>query len=822
MMKLLRCAFPIYTALLLSACGHDRGSRNYDVERYDLDAEYDWQNNRLVASVRIKLMPGEDGLPNIDLDSAVDVKAVRIETHGDVDFEAQPEKHLWVSLDDITVKQSQPVTLVIDYEAAPNDHLRPIGARQGDPVDIRAVYTDSEPEGARHWMPSHDEPSDRAIFAAGLRMDPRETLISNGTLMADEGRGSSRYMRYETAYPLPTYLMAFAISEFDVHSTKQGNTPVEVWHRKGVLGDHDKMAGELARMIGEMEKLLVPYPFERYALVLVPGHMVSGMENAGISFQRETSSNAPSLAGDLQLAAHELAHQWFGDLMTVQSWDDVWIKEGMASLLEEELCRKHLDASGAGTLNGHVFYAADGDAIRAPEKAPKDKYDSGPYGRSAWFWTQIRKVVGEEAFWGTLRQLLETHHMGNISSEDVVQAFAPAFDPLGADKLRRALAAKALPRIVFSGAEQTATLTDSEGALIAPVEYEWVALDGTKHRKPLLRGELNAIQSASLDDLLVLDPDDVHPAWELFAGNEALPDFVNTRRIPATPEQLQTFFGLSGAHQGLALENSRDLVWPVDPDRLDIFLKNLHSDGARALGLERACEVAVAMPNPAWSDEIRTAFTTVPTPFGLSAIGSYSTCSEVLGDSPPWQNEWPTLATGLPNAEISDDRLVFLTRVDGNHRGDWWPVLDDAGSLRARQIASGRLPATLQSHASLVDRAQTIEASEVLRSSLVTRLATTTRLWKTEWLNGDPKGEAAFNAGLDALAGILKKDVTRPVHANALCSVVNLLREWETTDNVQYNLVLDRGRWNAFIAKLKGAPLSERAAEIANEPDICN
>ena len=821
MKQLLRCAFPLLSALLLSACGHDQGSRNYDVERYDLDAEFNWEKNCLDASVRIELIPGEDGLRNIDLDSAVNVKAVRIDTYGDVDFEMQADNHLWVSLEDITVKYGKPISIVIDYEALPSDHLRPIGARNGDPVDIRAVYTDSEPQGGRHWMPSHDEPSDRAIFAAKLRMDARETGIANGKLMADVTQGSSRYMRYETAYPLPTYLMAFAISEFEVHQTKQGNTPVEVWHRKGVRGDHETMAGELARMIGELETLLVPYPFERYALVLLPGHMVSGMENAGITFQRETSTNAATLAGDLQLAAHELAHQWFGDLITVQTWDDVWIKEGMASLLEEELVRRHLDSNGAGTLNGHIFSVAEGDAIRDPEKKPNDKYDSGPYGRSAWFFTQIRRVVGEEAFWSTLRQLLEAHHMGNISSEDVVQAFAPAFEPQGADKLRRALAAKALPRIVFSEAEQTATLTDSEGALVAPVEYEWVTLDGSRYRKPLIRGERNHLQSANPDDLLVLDPDDVHPEWETFIESGGLPEFLAPRRIPTTPEQLDAFLGLSGTAQRLALESLGDAPLPLESDKLGHFLNSLHSDAARALGLEAACEAALLNPSPQWTDGIRTAFTTIPTPFGLSAIGTYSACAEVLGEPQPWDDEWGKLATGLPNGELSAERLVFLTRFDGDRRDLWLSVLDNADSLRARAIASGRIPATLGNHAMLVDRVRNIDTAEVLRTSLIGRLVNSTRGWQTELANGNPEGAAAVEATLGALKVVLKKDVTRPTHANALCNVRNLLLQWQVVDGVD-TLVLDKPRWDAFVKDLNNAPLSERARDISKNSDICN
>lgn len=819
-MKLLRLALPFSAALLLSACGHDRGSRSYDVERYDLDAEYDWQKSRLVATVRITLAPMEDALEGLELDSSVDVQAVRIEGIGEVDFEMEPEKRLWVSLEDAQAKKNAPIVLSIDYEAAPSDNLRPIGKREGDPIDIRAVFTDSEPDGARQWMPSHDDPADRALFSAGLRVAPHETLIANGKLVTDENRGSSRYMRYETAYPLPPYLMAFAVSEFDVHATKQGDVPIEVWHRKGLPGDHATMANELARMIGEMENLFGPYPFERYALVLLPGFMVGGMENAGISFQRETSSTAPGLSGDLGLAAHELAHQWFGDLVTVKTWDDLWIKEGMATMLEEELVRSHVDASGAGTLNGHAFYVADGQAIWAPEKLPKQKYDSGPYGRSAWFFTQIRKVVGDETFFGTLRDLLEKHRMGNIGTEDVVQAFAPHFEPLGADKLRQALSAQALPRILVSEADATITVTDAEGALLAPVQYEWVAPDGTRRRKTVLRGELNAVESIDPQELLVLDPDDVHPAWEVFAIDNELPDFLISRTIPSTSEQLATFLTLPGVHQARALAVADGAQLPIDPTNLATFLNELHSDAAQAVALERACEAAIALPDPAWSDTIRSAFTTLPKPFGLSYISSYEACTEVIGATEPWANEWSKLYDGLPHADISDERLFFISRFDVDRKDVWPIVLDNAGSLRARQLAAGRIPPLLGNHDFFVERSRSINASEILRSSLLPRLGSTTRQWKTEWSYGDPAGQAAFEAGLGALAAVLKKDVTRPAHTYAICTVRNLMWDWKIVGDTE-TLVFDQNRWNKFVADIKGAPLSARAADISMNPDLC-
>ncbi len=818
---LLHSALPVSAALLLSACGYDRGSRNYDVARYDLDAEYDWQRSRLVANVRITLEPTEDGIESLELDSSVDVQAVRIEGVGAVDYEVQPEKRLWVSLGDVTAKKGSSIVVSIDYEAAPTDNLRPIGTRYGDPITIRTVYSDSEPEGVRQWMPSKDEPADRAIFAVGLRMDPQETAIANGVVMADEPRGSSRYMRYETAYPLPPYLMAFAISEFDVVASKQGNVPVEVWFRKGLPGDHAGMVAELSRMIGEMETLFGPYPFERYALVLLPGHMSGGMENAGITFQRETSSTGPGLSGDLSLAAHELAHQWFGDLVTVKTWDDLWIKEGLATLLAEELMRSHLDANGSGTLNGDEFFVVEGDAIRDPSKPPSQKYDSGPYSRSAWFFTQIRKVLGDEAFFGTLRGLLEQHRMGAIGVDDIVQAFGPSFGPGGEDKLRRALAAKALPQIEQDESSGDYILSDPEGALLTSFDVEWIAANGARRSGTLAVGQPVTLSSAS-DELRIMDPADVHPdLWDSYSAID-------------TPEQFARFLELPGIHQANVLQGADGTTMPIDVTSLPTFLNAMHSDSAQALALERACESAIAagvdgIPEPQWVDALKTAFTTMPKPFGLSALSSYDACSELIDPAQQWPDEWNKLTSGLPNADLSDERLVLLSKFDGDYRDVWPDVLNNAGALRAKVLASGRILTTLENHALFVDWATKIDASELLRSSLLPRLGSTSRKWKTEWENGDAAASAEFGAGLSALTVVLKKDATRPVHAYALCTVRNLLQSYAPKDSnctdpsfCEYELVLDWAKWRGIVLGLKDAPLSARAAAITNDPSLCD
>lgn len=312
-----------------------------DVQRYEVTGEFDWSRGRLVAKVAMTLLPGDDGLRSLRLDSAVaEVKAVRLAGGTDLPYTVDAElRALRIDVSRVPgIAADQAIMLEIDYEAAESDALHAIPARRGDPAASRVVYTASEPLNAALWMPCHNTPEDRAVFSIDLGMGAQETMIANGALISDEQGASGRRMKYATDYTVPIYLMAFAIGDFEVEGTMKGSLPVSVWHRRGVPGDYGRLLDEVVRSIGLFEELLVPYPFEKYALVLVPG-LGGGIENLGITFQEEFQSTAPTSSGDLRLTIHEIGHQWFGDLVTVKTWDDLWIKEGMATLLAAEGAR---------------------------------------------------------------------------------------------------------------------------------------------------------------------------------------------------------------------------------------------------------------------------------------------------------------------------------------------------------------------------------------------------------------------------------------------------------------------------------------------------
>ncbi|MEQ1843742.1 MAG: M1 family aminopeptidase, partial [Verrucomicrobiales bacterium] len=332
----------------------------------------------------ITLQLKDTSVAAVDLDSRVKVFAVKKKDGTEVKYSVQDET-LSLSLKDFSESElKEPLTFVISYETTANiigggdsSALTSVPERKSDPVKARVAYTTSEPQGASDWMPCHNVPYDRALWSSEFTMDQDEKLISNGALVDDHLVGNRHIMRYQTAYTIPPYLMAFGVGQFEIVSDGAPGLPVSVWHRRGLPGAHREVVGQLREMIQTYEKLVGPYPFEKYSLVLLPEFPAGGLENVSITFQAENRSTESQSSADFGLSAHELGHQWFGDYMTVETWDDLWIKEGMAQVLSEEATRAFEDANHSGRFFALDYWASQGDAIRDPALKPDDKYTTG-------------------------------------------------------------------------------------------------------------------------------------------------------------------------------------------------------------------------------------------------------------------------------------------------------------------------------------------------------------------------------------------------------------------------------------------------------------
>jgi hypothetical protein len=810
-------------SLLLPACGgpEDTAAAGsaYDVQRYDLHGTYDWDRGRLIATVGVTLTPTAPSLSRVVLDSAVtEVKAVRAEGLAlpfSVDADART---LAIDLRDLPARgEGEPLEIVIDYEAASGRGLLALPARAGDPAASRALYTSSEPTGARTWMPCHDRPDDRAVFSADLTVGDDESVIANGDLELDARDASGHHVRHATRYPLPTYLMAFAVGTFEVERGNQGDVPIAVWHRRGVPGDYPKLIGEIGREIEAFSAKLGHYPFEKYALVMLP-EFPGGMENAGITFQSETSSAEPMLSGDVSLGAHELGHQWFGDLVTVATWNDVWIKEGMATLLSAEAGRLYEDEGGAGTLLGDAFEPQDGKAIRDTSLAPGDKYTSGPYDRAAWLLTQIRAVAGDHAFWSTLRHTLDQHRFGVISTDELLAAFAPFLGPEATARAKRAVDAKALPKIDVAqadGGEAVLTLHDPEQILVAPLTIAWHREDGSVEEETLVPELPRALHRESAGDFLVIDPRDVHPAIETFFADDATWDryasLVAPLRAPLSAAATPRFLELPGVHARAAIADGA--LPPVAPAELASFVAALDSEAAKALAIRAACTAAGAEDDPieklAWTAAITDALRAEPHYAGLGWVDSYDACAPLADPATLYASDWMALAKG--DASLSEPRLVFLSKLTlppATALAAWGGLVEHGASPRARVIGARKLArqaARLDDTAAADRAAWRARVADLLAESEVASvLAPLIRAAVA--LEADTAGDNA--ALLAALAEVLRSPATWAVQEQAVCAAVTLTAG-------------DADALRSFREGVGGAPLTDDASALLADPSGC-
>ncbi|MCX6127403.1 MAG: M1 family aminopeptidase [Proteobacteria bacterium] len=605
---------------------NQRAEREFQVESYALKAHFSWEQTRLDANLRIRLRLENPAVDSIELDSRItDITSANVEDFGPVPFVTDlPAGVISFDLSNVPASlRSQSLNLVVRYGV-------PIGGSVGlfagglavtapvlgDPVSSRVVYTASEPHGAPSWMMCDDNPARRAHFAVDFTMDPRETLISNGDLLVNRVEQGLRHMAYETRYELPTYLMAFAQGEFATATRNVQGLPVSIWVRQGIPVDWDRMLDRLSNMLETFQGRLVPYPFEKYALVLIPD-FGGGMENAGITFQDEGSSRNPNSAGTLSLTAHELAHQWFGDLVTVSTWDDLWIKEGMATLLAEEATRAYADKNQSGRLFGSQFVVSKGDAIIDPNLSGQSKYTSGPYDRAAWLLTQIRFQVGEVAFWQTLRQVLNEYRFRSIGTDDFLGAFAPL---LGRDlaRFKKATLIHELPTLALTEdpvvpRRLNMQLSDNQGALVAPVQ---VRLHGPKSSSTWTLSGGQTQLDIPEGSFIEWDPNDIHPRVETFLSDSAAFKSMGFAFVPPGSDSVPKFLKLS-AHSQVRALGFRSL-WTWDPNKFLSFIASLASDWGSVEALKSAC-VFGRTDASHWGPILMAAWETPPD-FGLVGL----------------------------------------------------------------------------------------------------------------------------------------------------------------------------------------------------------
>lgn len=314
-------------------------------------------------------------------------------------------------------------------------------------VEERLAYTMSEPEDARYWMPCNDAPYDKANEKITVRVPNGYTVASNGFLEKLEMDGDTAKVFYWVGdKPITTYLMSITASKYIKYSDwyRKNTNPKDsvevqyyVWEKDYLStktdGSEYNARNTFATTVAMMEffsKTFVEYPFVKYGMVAIMPFNFGGMEHQTI-----TSVNRAWLRVNSQFGiAHELAHQWLGNLVTCATWNDIWFNEGGATWSEALWAGKLWGQMGYNSLllNSRSKYLRDGGlnlpAIYGlPTNTIFGTYSVLVYQKASWVYNMLKNMLGDTAFFVVLRDFFRDYAYQSIETQDLINYLTNKF-----------------------------------------------------------------------------------------------------------------------------------------------------------------------------------------------------------------------------------------------------------------------------------------------------------------------------------------------------------------------------------------------------------
>jgi aminopeptidase N len=299
----------------------------------------------------------------------------------------------------------------------------------------RRVFADNWPEHARGWLPVQDHPSDKATIAFHVQVPAGVQVVANGTLeKIDTLPYEHRVWHYRLSEPIPTYAMVIGAGAFAVTPLGDGGcparcVPLALWTDPADSATAVAAFRRAPAMVDYFTRLLGPFPYPSLAHVQATTRF-GGMENASAIFYHDSLVRAGAVND--RLIAHETAHQWFGDAVTPDDWHHLWLSEGFATYLAAMWAEATGGSAGraaAMRAEAEAYFGsgeADRPIIDVGVTAPDSLLNANAYQKGAWVLHQLRGLIGDSAFAGTLREYYRAHRHGTAVSADFATAAAKA------------------------------------------------------------------------------------------------------------------------------------------------------------------------------------------------------------------------------------------------------------------------------------------------------------------------------------------------------------------------------------------------------------
>jgi aminopeptidase N len=339
-----------------------------------------------------------------------------------------------VTLDVPSTLAAGPATIRITYSGTLNDDLRGLYLSKAN--NRRYAVTQLEATDARRMFPSFDEPEFKATFAVTAIVDAADRVISNGAILSDTpGPPGKHTVTFETTPLMSTYLVALAVGDFECNEGRADTVPVRICStpdKKHLTSLALEFATQVVQYFNRYYS--VKYPFKKLDIVAVPDFAAGAMENTAAIFYRETLLLAEphaSVSVRKQIAsvlAHEIAHQWFGNLVTMKWWDDIWLNEGFATWAQSKPMKEwkpewhgELDEARDNQTAMALDVLRSTRPIRADASTPaeiSELFDPIAYEKGAAVVRMLESWIGEAEFRRAVNAYVDRFKYSNARAED--------------------------------------------------------------------------------------------------------------------------------------------------------------------------------------------------------------------------------------------------------------------------------------------------------------------------------------------------------------------------------------------------------------------
>ena len=394
------------------------GNGGYDVQHYDLRIRYGPGTNQLRGVARIAAFATQD-LTCFSLDLVgLTVRAITVN--------GQPAS--WSRTDhELMITPATPVTpgadlqVEVTYDGFPRSFvIESLGAVSGFIRTADGAIVAGEPEAATAWFPVNDHPTDRASYTFRITVPTGSQVVANGVRESRETHGAWTTHVWQAEDPMASYLATFGVGEWRMRFRETASgVPVIDAIDPDVLPLVRRSLRREPEILTFLESAFGPYPFGS-AGAIVP-------DTRRLRFALETQTR-PVYArsffpGGDSVIVHELAHQWFGDLVAVHRWRDVWLNEGFATYAEW-LWSEHEGSATPQQIFKAVWKSIEGGSpfwwVVIGDPGVEDLFDGAVYIRGAMTLQALRNEVGDDAFWAIVHAWTQTNAFGTGTTEEFV------------------------------------------------------------------------------------------------------------------------------------------------------------------------------------------------------------------------------------------------------------------------------------------------------------------------------------------------------------------------------------------------------------------